>query len=241
MSWHPETNREEEVNALTESDAMLDPGFDQYRAPLPDDIPENSEWIPWLTAEGPIRETTVAHLHALLLKAARHQVSRMPDAAGLGQARRDEVIHAAADEATVSVLSRLDSFQGRSKFTTWAYKFGILHAGVEVRRAVWRDREIQLHELAEPAQSEDSSPEAHVEGNDIARAVREGMREALTEHQARVATALLIDDVPIDVLADRLGTSRGALYKTLHDARKRLRAHLTTQGFMPAMTAKEAI
>lgn len=161
----------------------------------------------------------------------------MPEANGLGAARREEIIHSAADEATVSVLARLHTFEGRSRFTTWAYKFGILHAGVEVRRAAWRDREISLHELPEPAEPAAASPEAYAESHDPVQAVRAGLAEALTPHQHRVAVALLVDEIPIDVLADRLATSRGAIYKTLHDARKRLRGYLSDHGFdLPGRT-----
>ena len=73
-----------------------------------------------------------------MLRAARHQIGRMPEAHDLGSARREEVVHAAADEATSAVLSRLARFEGRSRFTTWAYKFAILQTAVEVRRAAWR-------------------------------------------------------------------------------------------------------
>lgn len=203
-------------------------------APLADD-----EWIGFLSMPGRIRDQTVAHLHALMLRAAQYQVGRMPEAAVLGAVRREEVVHSAADEATMSVLSRLASFEGRSRFTTWAYKFAILHTGVEVRRAAWRDREIHLHDAIEPSQSEASSPAAYAEGHDLARAVRDGLVTALTPHQRRIAVAVLVDEVPIDVLAERLGTSRGALYKTLHEARKRLRAHLSAQDFLPEGPAKE--
>ncbi len=198
-------------------------------------------WMPLATSSGTGHEIAVRHLHQLLLRAVGHQVARMPEAQSLAAARRDELINAAADEATVSVLSRLESFEGRSRFTTWAYNFGILHAGVEVRRAVWRSREIQFHDLDEPDQPSHTNPEEVAQGNELARAVQHAMNEALTDHQRRVATALLINEVPIDVLADRLSTTRGALYKTLHDARKRLRLQLTNQGYLPAMTAKEAI
>lgn len=201
---------------------------------LPDD-----EWVTRLSVAGPMREDTVARLHGLMLRAARHQVGRMSESVGLGAARREEIVHSAADEATVSVLSRLSTFEGRSRFTTWAYKFGILHAGVEVRRAVWRNREICLYDVSEPVQSVTSSPEAHAEGADLARAVQDGLQNALTPHQRRIAIALLVDQVPIDVLAERLGTTRGALYKTLHDSRKRLRAHLTGSGHLTAGPAKE--
>lgn len=199
----------------------------------------DSEWVDRLSTGGREHAVAVGQLHELLVRAARHQVGRMPEAVGLGAARRDEIVHSAADAATVSVLSRLSTFEGRSRFTTWAYKFAILHAGVEVRRAAWRDREVPLRELPEQRDAGMSSPEAYAEVRELARAIRDGIGEALTPHQRRVAIALLVDEVPIDVLAERLGTSRGALYKTLHDARQRLRAFLYERGFMSARGPKE--
>jgi len=193
----------------------------------------NEEWLNRLTGmDGPVYDEAVGRLHDLMVRAAWHQVMRMSEASGLGPARRDEVVLSAADEATVSVLARLDVFEGRSRFTTWAYKFAILHAGVEVRRAVWSHREVDLHDVADRTKVGDS-PEAYAETRDLARAVQRGIAEALTPHQRRVALALLVDEVPIDVLADRLGTTRNALYKTLHDARKRLRAALAEAGYLP--------
>ncbi|WP_204018797.1 RNA polymerase sigma factor [Sphaerimonospora thailandensis] len=223
---------------MSEADRLMihyrDPGD-----PRTEDPPPGEEWVTQLSMTGPVRENAVARLHGLMLRAARHQVSRMPDAAGLGAALREEIVHSAADEATLSVLTRLSTFEGRSRFTTWAYKFGILHAGVEVRRAAWNGREIELHEAAEPREATAASPEAYAEGRDLAEAVRDGLGQVLTPHQRRIAVALLVDEVPIDVLAERLGTNRSALYKTLHDARKRLRAHLSAQGFLPAQTTEE--
>jgi RNA polymerase sigma-70 factor (ECF subfamily) len=204
----------------------------------PRDVPD-SEWVPRLSQPGPGRDQTVALLHELMVRAARHQVDRMPESAALGVARRHEVVHAAADEATVSVLTRLGTFEGRSKFTTWAYKFGILHAGVEVRRVAWRGREIDLDSIPEPS-APGPTPEGHAEGHDLAHAVQQGLDEALTPHQRRIAVALLVDEVPIDVLAERLGTTRSALYKTLHDARKRLRVFLFEQGYLNPPSPKDA-
>jgi RNA polymerase sigma-70 factor (ECF subfamily) len=45
-----------------------------------------------------------------------------------------------------------------------------------------------------------------------------------------VLVALAVNGIPIDVLAERLNTNRGALYKTLHDARQKLRKHLEKRG-----------
>jgi RNA polymerase sigma-70 factor (ECF subfamily) len=193
----------------------------------------NEEWLNRLTGfDGPVYEEAVGRLHDLMVRAAWHQVMRMSEASGLGPVRRDEVVLSAADEATVSVLARLDVFEGRSRFTTWAYKFAIRHAGVEVRRAVWSRREVDLHDVVDRAKVGDS-PEAYAETRDLASAVQRGIEAALTPHQRRVAIALLVDEVPIDVLAERLATTRNALYETLHDARKRLREFLAEAGYLP--------
>src|SRR4029079_552147 len=77
------------------------------------------------------------------------------------------------------------------------------------------------------------SPAGYAEATDLASAVRCAIDEALTPHQRRITIALLIDDVPIDVLAERLGTNRNALYKTVHDARTRCRAHVIASGTLP--------
>ncbi|MBB5632571.1 RNA polymerase sigma-70 factor (ECF subfamily) [Cryobacterium mesophilum] len=192
----------------------------------------NDEWMRRLTTTGRVRDDAILSLRELMLKAAGHQVHRMHGADRIGAARVDEVVHSAANEATLVVLSRLDTFEGRSRFTTWAFKFGVLHAKVEMRRLVWRDREIQLDDSFDIPNPVDNAPEATAEVNDLHQAVRRGLAEALTQHQRRIATALLIDEVPIDVLAERLGTSRGALYKTVHESRKKLRLYLEARGLV---------
>ena len=65
-----------------------------------------------------------------------------------------------------------------------------------------------------------------VETAELLRAIRDAVETELTGHQREVFVALALQEVPIDVLAERRGTTRGALYKTLHDARRRLRAAL---------------
>lgn len=217
----------------------MDATTERYRVLGAGVAPADDEWVGRLSATGAVRDQAVQHLHAVMLRATRHRVSRMPEAVDLGAVRREEIAHAAADEATLSALGRLETFEGRSRFTTWAYKFGILSAGVEMRRAVWRDRDVRLHDVSEPTERPATSPESWAEGHDLARAVADAMSNVLTEHQRRVAVALLVDGVPIDVLADRIGSNRNAVYKTLHDARRRLRAHLEDQGYTPEGTTTE--
>ena len=192
----------------------------------------SDSWVADLSVDGPVRQEALQRLHALLVRASRHQVGRMRYLLpGIGARDLEDLAHQAADEALVSVLRRLGSFEGRSRFTTWAYKFAVLQASVEVRRQAWRTREVALPDtvvLVDP----NASPADLTEAAQLAAAVQDAITTALTPHQRRVALALLVEGVPIDVLADRLGTNRNALYKTVHDARSRLRAALTASGHL---------
>jgi RNA polymerase sigma-70 factor, ECF subfamily len=170
-----------------------------------------------------VRDDAVARLHALLLRGARFELSRRRGAlAGVAPRELDDLATQAADDALVAVLAKLDSFRGRSRFTTWAYKFVILEAAVAARRRHWGDRDVSLDDR----EWRSTAPTAQqvLEDAELLDAVRDALRDRLTPHQRAVFTALALDGVPIDVLAARMDTSRGALYKTLHDARRKLRA-----------------
>ncbi len=210
----------------------------QLRAPAITTTPdETSHWVADLSAEGAVHDLAVQRLHRLLLSAARRQVWRLRDLLpGAGPRDLEDVAVQAADEATVAVLRKLEDFEGRSRFTTWAYKFGVFQAGVEVRRQAWRSREVALPDRLAPL-DRGPSPVELAEASDLARALEDAITTSLSPHQRRVVLALLVDDVPIDVLAERLGTTRNALYKTLHDARSRLRRTLTSQGYLDAPAA----
>ena len=200
-------------------------------APDEGDAPTERDWLTALGSTGPDREVALRDLHRLLVGAARHQVWRMRGLLpALGAESLEDLANCAADDALTVLLSKIGTFQGRSRFTTWAYKFAILQAANEVRRQAWSAREVELRDDA--PDSTVPGPEAVAEATDLARAVRLAMHVALTGYQRRIAVALLVDEVPIDVLADRLGTTRGALYKTLHVARSRLRAHLVASGHL---------
>jgi RNA polymerase sigma-70 factor (ECF subfamily) len=187
---------------------------------------ESDEWIAALGGPPAVREEALARLHELLLRAARFELRRRrPALRDVAQAEIEDLAAQAADDALVAILAKLHTFRGASRFTTWAYKFALLEAGVKARRRAWQDREVLLDAAAWPAVS-DAGPSAQqvLEDAELLRAVRDAMQTSLTRHQREVFTALALNGVPIDVLAERLDTTRGALYKTLHDARKRLRA-----------------
>jgi RNA polymerase sigma-70 factor, ECF subfamily len=193
---------------------------------------ETQAWLHDLRSTGQAREAAVARLHALLLRAARFEVARRRvSMSHVRPSELDEIALEAADDALMSILKRLDDFQGLSRFTTWAYKFALLEAAVKLRKRAWQGREIPLDdEQWSGFSSGEIGPAGAVEQSELIAAVQEGIA-ALTPHQRRVLVALALNGVAIDVLADRLGTTRGALYKTLHDARRNLRAYLTKRGF----------
>jgi RNA polymerase sigma-70 factor (ECF subfamily) len=131
----------------------------------------------------------------------------------------------------VSVLARLDDYRGLSRFTTWAYKFAIFEAGVKLRRRAWQGRELPLEpESWSLFASAGQTPSGEVEQQELLAALQHAIAAVLTPHQRNVLVALALNGIPIDVLAERLGSNRNALYKTLHDARQKLRAHLAENG-----------
>jgi RNA polymerase sigma-70 factor (ECF subfamily) len=211
-----------------------------HTAPVAAGTRSDEEWLVALAAAGVEHELAVRDLHGLLVRAARHQVSRMRGMVpGWGEPRLEDLVQGAADDALVALLAKLTTFQGRSRFTTWAYKFAILEAATHVRRQAWAGREVAFADLSVVADAPAAGPAAEVEARDLGAAVVRAMDEVLTPYQRRIAVALLVDEVPIDVLAERLATNRGALYKTLHVARGRLRAALVASGHLsppPATT-----
>ena len=194
------------------------------------------DWVRALTVPGPLQDEAMSLLHDLMLRAARRQVLRMtPMLGGVGFDVVDEIAHQSANDAMMAVLAKLGSFEGRSRFTTWAYKFAVLQAATDVRRRVWRERAVDVDRL-ELVPDRGATSEQYAEAVDLASAVRHAIDTVLSQHQRRILLALVVEEIPVDVLAERLGATRNALYKTLHDARKRLRTHLRETGHLADLT-----
>lgn len=193
--------------------------------------PESRAWVTRLTESGPRREAAVAELHELLLGAARYALSQR--GSELAREGVSDLAVQAADDALVTILARLHDYRGDSKFTTWAWKFAFYEACVAVRKRRWLEREVPVEEDGWDALAHDAAPDGRIEQKELLAAVRSAVDDSLTAHQRRVFVALALNEVPVDVLAERLGTTRGALYKTLHEARSRLRAALAERGLGP--------
>jgi RNA polymerase sigma-70 factor, ECF subfamily len=222
--------------ASLRSPPMLDPQSDPRSAaapaPQPELDPASRAWVAALRPAGPGHDDAVARLRALLLRAARFEAGRRRDMLRfLRPGELDDIAEEAAHDALLAVLAHLEDFRGLSRFTTWAYKFALLETAVKVRKRSWQDREVPVEAGAWDAVGGAGDPARSAQCNELLQAVRRTMDTALTPHQRRVLVALALQGVPIDVLADRLSTTRGALYKTLHDARRRLRTELTAAGY----------
>jgi RNA polymerase sigma-70 factor, ECF subfamily len=193
---------------------------------------QSDAWLSALRGQGAEHERAVGKLHELLLRASRFELGRRQ--AALSHVRGeelDDIAMQAADDALMAVLGKLDDFRGASRFTTWAYKFALLEAGVKLRRRAWQGREVVL-EPDSWTNFADRGISAHeeLEQTELLGMLRDAIKSSLTPHQRQVFVALALNEVPIDVLAERLDTNRGALYKTLHDARRKLRTELEASG-----------
>ena len=194
-------------------------------SPAPRTDSESAAWLRRLRAVGPEREQAIRDLRELLLRAARFELHRRAGALPhLRGGDGEDLAQQSADDALLAILGKLDDFRGESRFTTWAYKFALLEAAVKLRRRAWQGREVPLEaEQMGLIADRRSTPDEDAETSELMSAIRDAIDAELTPHQREILVALALNEVPIDVLAERLDTTRGALYKTLHDARRKLR------------------
>ena len=186
---------------------------------------DSAEWLRGLNAEGPAREEAVTRLHSLLLRVARSEAARR--SAGLPERGREEVddlCHQAASDAAMVILRKLPEFRGDSRFTTWACKFALFEISTRLRRHAWRHRRIDPDEQVWERLVDSAPPtQARLEHAETLECLKRAIRDDLTDRQRLVFQAAVLEEVPIDVLADRLDSTRGAIYKILYDSRARLR------------------
>jgi len=187
-----------------------------------------------LRQPGMAREAAVARLHALLLRVARAEAGRrsvrLPDRV---VEEVDDLCVQATNDALMSILRKLGEFSGQARFTTWACKFVIFEVSTRLRRYAWRHRPVETDDtIWDRLPSSAPSALRALEHRELAAALERAVRERLTDRQRMIFHATTIEDTPIDVLAERLGSTRGAIYKTLHDARRKLRGALADADFV---------
>jgi len=201
----------------------------------------DQDWLHDLTAGGALEAEALADLRELLLRAALYFFSRnLGDFKGLD---RDEILQRAEDcaqDALIAVMKHLADFRGDSKFSTWVYKFAINIAMMTARRERWKA--VSLDELASSDDShffewmlQDKSdgvaPEQSAMQGEVQGIIRDVIEHDLTEKQRRVLVLMVFNEVPMDEVVRYLGTNRNAIYKMLHDARRKLKSGLQARGF----------
>lgn len=194
----------------------------------------NEEWLADLQSDGPARDAALEDLRAVIAKGLPYALSRWVSPS---EPQFEFLVEEVTQESLLRILDRLNTFEGRSQFTTWAHKIAIRIALSELRRKRWRDSsldELVDNEEAPAPESllEDSNagPETTVERADMMTRVRRIIAEELTDRQREALLLLSVQDMPMEEAAKRLKTNRNALYKLLHDARLRLKKRLTVEG-----------
>lgn len=197
----------------------------------------SAAWIADLSAAGGRREDAVGRLHALLLRACRSEVGRRSARSGLTGPDVDDVAHQAAADATLAVLAKLDGFRGESRFTTWVYSFAVFEVSAAIGRR-WRQTHGSV-EMADEAWETlpdrlSAGPEEQAQAGELVTLLRRAVEEELTARQRFVFVAVVVNGVPLDAVVAELGTNRNAVYRGVFDARRKIRAFLIANGYVPS-------
>jgi RNA polymerase sigma-70 factor (ECF subfamily) len=205
-------------------------------SPGSESIPDRDSgaWVRGLEAEGAAYDETVASLHDLLLRVARAEAYRRRAQLPIAGPELDDLAHQAAADAVMGVLRKVGEFRGESQFTTWACKFAIFEVSSKIGRHFW-----QRPTVAMDGEDWDRLPDRFglvpadaAEWREVVAGLRRAVDEELTDHQRRIFVAIVLNGVPLDALVAELGSNRNAIYKTLFDARRKLRAALVTHGYL---------
>ena len=198
---------------------------------------ESAEWLRVLDASAADHESGLADLHERLLRIARREVGRRSSAASIAGPELDDLAHQAAADAMLAVLAKLSTFRGESRFTTWAYRFVILEVSSKLGRHWWRRApdplgDEQWERLPDVLGVD---PHENAEAHEIADVVRAAVDDLLTERQRAVFVTVVLKGVPLDAVCARDGLTRNAVYKTIFDARRKIRAALVANGYLTAV------
>jgi RNA polymerase sigma-70 factor (ECF subfamily) len=208
--------------------------------PSPGLDPDSEQWMRSLRGIGAQREAGLARLHELLLRIARGELHRRGGQLQIAGPELDDLAYQATADALVAIVGKLGDFRGESQFTTWAYKFVVFEVSAKIGRHFWRHPAVRWD-----AEDWDRfpdrfglEPDREAEHKDLVHAVRHAVDEHLTARQRQIFVALVLNGVPLDALAIELGSTRNAIYKTMFDARRKLRAALAANGYLDDDTSR---
>jgi len=200
--------------------------------------PESAECCQALAGTGRLREAALARLHAMLVRIARGEVQRRAPRLRITGPELDDLACQAAADAMLAIIGKLGQFRGESRFTTWACKFVILEVSSKIGRHFWRHASVPLdtEDWDRPPDAFGFEPAQEAEWRDLLAALRRAVDNELTPRQREVFVAIVVNQVPLDALVVELASSRNSIYKMVFDARRKLRAALTADGFLGSET-----
>jgi RNA polymerase sigma-70 factor (ECF subfamily) len=197
----------------------------------------NSEWIEHLSSDGDEKEEALTDLRAVIVKGLPYALSSWLSPA---DPQFDDLIEEVAQETLLRVLTHMDTFEGRSQFTTWVQKIAVRQVITELRRKRWQDTSLDsllevegttvgTRLMVDPS----PSPEVITEQTEMMEQIQRLIKEELTEKQSKAMIAIRVHGMPIGEVAKRMDMTRNALYKLLHDARIRLKKRMEEEGLTP--------
>ncbi len=198
----------------------------------------NQEWLTDFQSDGLQHEAAILDLRDIIMRGLPHALSKWlsPD-----DPRFQTFIEEVAQDTVMRVTARLDTFEGRSLFTTWVYTIAVRIALTEIRKVRWQ--EVSLEGLTagrensdEPREVPDLSPGVHItiEKKEMMSTLGRILHSSLTEKQRTALLAVAIHGMPLEEVARRMGSERNTIYKLLHDARLKLKSNLEKEGFSAA-------
>lgn len=200
----------------------------------------NEEWLAELRGTPEVQAPALEDLQVRLQRGIFYYLSReRSDLSGLSNHELTQMSEDLAQDATLRVVENLDSFRGDSLFTTWATRIAVRVAISDLRRARYKD--FSLDEMTANgdllalsgnpvASAQPPAPERAAEQTEILTRIQQALDDVLTERQQQALIAVAVRGVPLEVVAEQMNTNRNALYKLLHDARRKLKTHLESQG-----------
>jgi RNA polymerase sigma-70 factor (ECF subfamily) len=195
---------------------------------------ESAAWLRALRSTGSEHERAAARLHELVLGIAQAEVRRRGGRLRVFGPELDDLAHQAAADAVLAIVRKLDQFRGESRFTTWAYKFVMFEVSSKIGRHVWRTPSVSMdaEDWERLPDRFGLEPVHEAEWRDLVSALRRAVDDDLTARQRRLFVAIVLNGVPLDAMVIELDTNRNAIYKTLFDARRKLRTALVANGYL---------
>jgi RNA polymerase sigma-70 factor (ECF subfamily) len=194
----------------------------------------NEMWLDHLRDGSPHQTEAIKDLGQYLQRAVMVYLHTRSDLSRLAESELQQMCQDFVQDALLKVQAGLDSFRGRSKFTTWAAKIAANHTISELRRAKWRDLSLDaiteagtsLQEVLSLDSTPGSNPDTAAERRQVWQTIADVIQNDLTERQRQVLVAVRVDNIPMAEVARLLDTNINNVYKLLHDARLKLKRGL---------------